>query len=91
MSTIERRLAAGSRWLRMTRWLVLALAVWVGASSAVMAKGKKKEEPAAAPTKSYTASYFIVILALTGGLMAVLRPGTRLDKMPEKIINDTED
>jgi hypothetical protein len=92
MNVVERFLSSSGRWLRHARWLVLALAIWMSATSAAFAQKKKKAaEEEAAPTKSYVAAYFIVIMALTVGLMTVLRPSKRLDKVPEKKLDEDED
>jgi hypothetical protein len=88
MNPIERWLMAGRRGLRPARWLVLALALWFAATGTALAAKKKKEEAVGPPKKSYTASYLIVIMGLTVGLMTILRPGKRLDKVPERIIKE---
>ena len=52
---------------------------------------KKKVEVEAAPTKSYVVPYMIVLVMLGGGLMAVCRPSSRLDKMDDKHKKDEEE
>jgi hypothetical protein len=83
-NTLERRISAFRRLLRGARWLAVTLALWLSLSGLALAAPKKKEKEAA-PTKSYVASYFILIMVLGVGLMTVCRPGRRLDKPPEKI------
>ncbi len=90
MNTIERWAARCGRGLMHARWLTLALALWLAASGAAFGQRKKKEE-VAAPTKSYVGAYFIVMMALTGGLFAALRPTMRLDQVPQKIIDDDDE
>ncbi len=87
MNAVERWVAKGSRLRIHARWLTLALALWLAASGTALAQRRKKEE-AVAPTKSYVASYVILMMAVTGGLFAALRPTIRLDKIPEKIKDD---
>ena len=90
MNLVARWLVRAGRRLRHARWLTLSAVLWLAVAGTALGQKKKKDEPAAAPTKSYVASYFIVMLALSGGLFAALRPSSRLDKVPEKIIDDEE-
>jgi len=60
-------------------WLVLAGYLWLADSPLVLA-AKKQKEAAAAPTKSYVFPYIIVMAVVGVGLMAVLRPNSRLAK-----------
>jgi cytochrome c biogenesis factor len=76
---------------RSLRWLALALTLWLSTAGAAWAAPKKQEEKAAAPTKSYVASYIIVIFALGLGMMAVIRPSTRTDKVAARSREDAEE
>ncbi len=74
---------------RLTRWLMLLAALWLAASSTAMAQGNKKDE--GGPTKSYVLSYFIVMVGVGIGLAAVLRVSKRLEKPPQKHVDDDDD
>ncbi len=58
--------------------VVLAAYLWLLTSPVALAAKKKAVE--AAPTKSYTMPYFIVIMLVGVGLMTVMRPSNRLDQ-----------
>lgn len=58
--------------------VVLAAYLWLLTSPVALAAKKKAAE--AAPTKSYTMPYFIVIVLVGVGLMTVMRPSSRLDQ-----------
>jgi hypothetical protein len=73
------------RWLRAAHRLAvvaLLIACLLVASPALAAKKKKEEK--AAPTKSYTFPYMIVLMLVSVGLMTVCRPGRRKDRVDEK-------
>jgi hypothetical protein len=58
--------------------VVLAAYLWLLTSPVALAAKKKAVE--AAPTKSYTMPYLIVIVLVGVGLMTVMRPSSRLDQ-----------
>lgn len=76
---------------RAATCLALAAAVWVAVADLASAAPKKKEEPAAAPTKSYTVPYMLVLALLGMGLMTVCRPTSRLEKLDDKLSKKDEE
>jgi hypothetical protein len=78
-----------TRWFKKTLSLILAASLVATSPSLAFAAPKKKEVEAA-PTKSYTVPYMIVLAMLGIGLMTVCRPSSRHDKPPEKIKEDEE-
>ncbi len=78
------------RWRRATRWLTASLVLWLALGSTALAAPKKPEE-AAPPTKSYVLPYFLVIMFLGLGMMAVLRPSSRADKIPDRRPDEDEE
>ncbi len=83
-TTSRGRRARGARWFAMT------LVMWLAVAGAAIAAPKKGAEAEAAPTKSYVASYMLVILALGAGMMAVVRPSMRSDKVASRRSDDEE-
>jgi hypothetical protein len=73
-----------SIWTRARHWfyrcapVVLSAYLWLLTSPVALAAKKKAVE--AAPTKSYTMPYLIVIVLVGVGLMTVMRPSSRLDQ-----------
>ncbi len=70
------------RLSRAAAWL-LAGAMLLSSASPAWAKHKKEEE-AAAPTKSYVLPYAVVALGIALGLIVVCRPARRLDEPQHK-------
>lgn len=70
-------------------WLASAATIWVATSPLAMA-AKKKAVAEEAPSKSYVMPYFIVIMLIGLGMMAVLRPGKRADRPDDKKRGDGE-
>lgn len=62
------------------RWAPVALAAYLWVLTSPLALAAKKKAAEAAPTKSYTMPYFIVIVLVGVGLMTVMRPSSRLDE-----------
>ncbi len=71
----------------LTQALLVATSayVWLAMSGVALAAKKKAAEPVADQGKGYTVSYMFVIAMVALGLMAVLRPGRRLEKVDDKI------
>lgn len=80
------RLRRGVR--RLAQLLTVVAALWLASPATAMAQGNKKDDEG--PTKSYVLSYVIVMMAVGGGLTAVLRASKRLDKPPPKHVDDDE-
>ena len=59
-------------------------AVWWISSPVALAWASKKKEAEEVVTKSYTMPYLIVIMVIALGLMAVCRPGSRVDKSEDQ-------
>ena len=89
MTMFKKTVMGAKAMLRRALPWVLVLCVLATASPLAVAKSKKKEE-AAAPTKSYTVPYMIVIALVSIGLMTVARPSRRADKPPDKKAKDEE-
>lgn len=89
MTLLKKTVLGAKAALRRALPLVLVLCVLATASPLALAKSKKKEE-AAAPTKSYTVPYMIVIALVSIGLMTVARPSRRADKPPDKKLREEE-
>lgn len=70
------------------RALIAALLMGCMLLTPSAAMARKKKEEASAPTKSYVLPYFIVMTLLGVGLMTVCRPGTRKDRVDEKMKKD---
>jgi peptidoglycan/LPS O-acetylase OafA/YrhL len=87
---MKRRITYLGRSMRVARWFTAVAVLWLALGSVAWAAPKKPEETAA-PTKSYVASYIIVILVFGAGMMAVLRPSTRADKIPDRRPDDDEE
>ncbi|HEX3726063.1 MAG TPA: hypothetical protein VHV08_07455 [Pirellulales bacterium] len=64
--------------------------LWLGSSDLAVAAAKKKPEPEAAPTKSYTVPYMLVVALIGMGIMAIGRPSNRLDKVDDKVNEKTD-
>jgi hypothetical protein len=69
--------------------VVLAGYLWLLTSPLALAAKKKAVE--AAPTKSYTMPYLIVIVLVGVGLMTVMRPSSRLDQPLDMNKKDEKD
>jgi hypothetical protein len=74
-----------SVWKRLAGSGALASVVWLAGVNSALAAPKKKVEPVAAPTKSYTVPYMLVLAFLGIGLMTVCRPSGRLEKVDDKL------
>ncbi len=82
MNRIAKWTARGQVFARQAFFVVLGAGFWLLASPVAWA-AKKKAEVEAAPTKSYTMAYIIVIFLVGIGLMVVCRPSSRADKMDD--------
>ena len=78
MNSVRAILTQGRHLLYRFAPVVLAAYLWLLTSPVALAAKKKAVE--AAPTKSYTMPYFIVIMLVGVGLMTVMRPSSRLDQ-----------
>ena len=83
MKSQSKRLRVGMK--KLIASLALASVVWITAVDVASAAPKKKEEPAAAPTKSYTVPYMLVLMLVGVGIMTVCRPTGRLEKVDDKL------
>lgn len=78
------------RSARASRWLCVTLALWMALAGAALAQPKATEE-AGPPSKSYVLPYVIVLTAVGIGLMVVLRPSSRADKIPDQPRDEEEE
>jgi len=76
-------------WLLQGEVLLWTVVIWLMSSPLALAAKKKAEE--AKPEKSYVAPYFIVMMLLGLGLMAVCRPSSRADRPDDKKNEDDEE
>jgi hypothetical protein len=82
----KERLLAACRVLATRAVLIAASAYfWLLMSPVALAAKKKAHVQEVDQGKGYTLSYMFVIAVLSLGLMAVLRPGRRLENVDEQI------
>lgn len=75
---------------RLVLMLLVATTMVLFTASPAWAK-PKKQEAAAAPTKSYVVPYMVVLAMIGVGLMTVCRPASRLEKPDDRVQKDDED
>ena len=78
MHNVRSILTRGRHWFYRAAPVLMAAYLWLLTSPLALAAKKKAVE--AAPTKSYTMPYLIVIVLVGVGLMTVMRPSSRLDQ-----------
>lgn len=89
MNSVRAMIARGWRFVQGLAPVVLAAYLWLLTSPVALAAKKKAAE--AAPTKSYTMPYLIVIAVVAIGLMTVMRPSGRLDQPLDMNKKDKEE
>jgi hypothetical protein len=85
MNNIPRFLRRVFHLARRASWAALAAYFWLITSDMAWAAKAHKKVVEEVETKSYVFPYIIVIFIVGIGLMAVCRPGSRLDKIDDKI------